>query len=290
VRILIAGALGQLGSDLALLCPAASTHDIDDMPIDDEAAIRRVFAEDRPELVFNCAAYNAVDRAETDPQEAIAANAVGPRLLAKVCASLDIRFVHYSTNYVFDGCLDRPYLESDQPKPLSVYGRTKLDGERSVMALMPGALVIRVAGLFGQRGSAIKGGSFPDRILKKAASNEALHVVADQRLNPTYTHDLALASMELVKSGMTGLVHLVPHDTASWYEFAAEILTQSGVRAEIHAVSTEELTATARRPTNGCLQSTRVAPLRSWKLALRDFLSARGLGSAASASSALKAV
>lgn len=277
MRILIAGALGQLGTDLALLCPHATTYDRDDMPIEDEDEIRRVFAEDRPDLVFNCAAYNAVDQAETDPEEAIAANAIGPGLLAKVCASQGAKLVHYSTNYIFDGRLNRPYTESDQPHPLSVYGQTKLYGERAVLAAMPDALVIRVAGLYGLRGSEIKGGSFPDRILKKATLGDALQVVADQRLNPTYTQDLAAASVALVRAGLTGVVHLAPYDCASWYEFATEILTQAGVDAEIHPVRTAQIGATARRPLNGCLRSSRVAPLRSWKPALRDYLAAKAL-------------
>ncbi len=277
MRILIAGALGQLGSDLSLLCPDAAKYDRDDMPINDEPAIRRVFALERPELVFNCAAYNAVDGAESDPEEAIAANAMGPGLLAKVCASEGARLVHYSTNYVFDGRSNRPYVESDQPNPLSVYGLTKLDGERAVVAAMPTALVIRVAGLYGLRGSEIKGGSFPDRILKKAASGASLQVVSDQRLNPTYTADLAVASLALATSGLTGVVHLAPPDCASWYEFAAEILRLAGVAAHIQPVKTEEIGATAQRPRNGCLRSTRIAPLRSWKPALRDYLLTKGL-------------
>lgn len=274
-RVLITGAGGQLGSDLAALMPAAVALDRHGLPVDDRAAVERALAEHRPDLVFNCAAYNAVDRAEAEPEAAMAVNAAGAENLALACAAAGARLVHFSTNYVFDGRLDRAALESDPPRPLGAYARSKRDGEVRVLAALPAALVVRGAALFGVRGSAAKGGSFPDRILARARAGEPLKVVADQFVNPTYTGDLARAVLPLAESGLAGVVHLAPLDCCSWHQFAQAALKIAGVDAEVAQVSTAELNAPAPRPLHGCLESERVEPMRSWQEGLRAWWEAR---------------
>ncbi|MHB8588734.1 MAG: SDR family oxidoreductase [Candidatus Dormibacteraceae bacterium] len=225
----------------------------------------------RPALVFNCAAYNAVDRAETEKDLAFAVNAEGPSNVARACARHRIRMVHFSTNFVFDGALDRPYLESHVAAPLSVYGASKLEGEQRVLDVQPHALVIRTSALFGDRGSAIKGGSFPDRILSLAQRGEPLRVVADQKVNPTYAAELAPVALELAESELEGLVHVVAAGCAGWDELARAVLAEFHVEAVVEAVSSADLGAPAPRPLNGCLASDRVAPLRLWREGLHDW-------------------
>src|SRR5262249_61653629 len=139
-----------------------------------------------------------------DHAPAVVANAGGPANLPWVCGPTGSRLVHYSTNYVFDGSAPEPYSESEEPRPLGAYARSKLDGEHRVLETLPSALVIRSAGLFGATGSAIKGGSFPERMVKRARGGQQLPIVADQRLNPAYTVDLARATPDLLAQGVTG--------------------------------------------------------------------------------------
>ena len=259
------GAGGQLGSDLARLVGPGSGFTREQVSVSDPDAIDALFSSVRPAVVFNCAAYNAVDRAETEKDFAYAVNADGPANVARACARHRIRLVHFSTNFVFDGALDRPYVESDVPAPISVYGASKLEGEHRVLDLLPNALVIRTAALFGDRGSAIKGGSFPDRILARARAGEPLRVVGDQKVNPTCTADLAPVALRLGESELRGVVHVVAAGCAGWDEFARATLAEGHVSAEVESVSSAEVGGAARRPLNGCLGSLLVAPLRPWR-------------------------
>jgi dTDP-4-dehydrorhamnose reductase len=170
---------------------------------------------------------------------------------------------------VFDGASDRAYREGDEPSPQSAYARSKREGE---VAALPAGLVVRTAGVYGHGGSAIKGGSFPERILARARAGQPLRVVDDQLLNPTYARDLAAGALALVEAGEAGLVHLVAEGCCSWRELALETLRLAGVEAEVEAISTAELGAAAPRPLNGCLESSRVAPLRHWRAALGEYL------------------
>ena len=268
---LVLGAGGQLGSELARLLGSDSGVAHAQASVTDRESIDRLIRERRPEIVFNCAAYNAVDRAETELDLAFAVNGEGPANVAAACAASGARLVHFSTNFVFDGLLDRPYTESDAPAPLSVYAASKLEGEQRVLDLLPRALVIRSSALFGDTGSVIKGGSFPDRILERAQSGGALKVVSDQRVNPTYTRDLAPAAIELAASGVEGVVHLVAAGCAGWDAFARAVLEESGVSANVGSILSADLSSLARRPLNGCLTSTRVQPLRPWREGLHQW-------------------
>jgi len=272
----VLGAAGQLGSELVRLIGEDSGVTREEVSVTDLQALDALLSSRRPELVFNCAAYNAVDRAETERDLAYAVNSQGPANVAMSCARHGIRLVHFSTNFVFDGALDRPYLETDLPAPLSVYGSSKLEGEQRVLDLLPEALVIRTSALFGDTGSAIKGGSFPERIVSRARGGEKLRVVADQRVNPTYAGDLAPAAIELAESRLEGIVHLVAAGCARWDEFARAALTEAGVVAEVEAVLSAELASAAARPLNGCLESTRAPALRLWRDGLHEWAVRRG--------------
>ncbi len=270
-KALVLGAGGQLGSELVRLIGRGSGVTRHEVSITDRDAVDRLLSERRPAIVYNCAAYNAVDLAETEKDMAYAVNAEGASNVAMACAQHGAHLVHFSTNFVFDGELDRPYAETDPPAPLSVYAASKLEGERRVLERLPGALVIRSSALYGDTGSAIKGGSFPDRILSRAQRGEPLKVVSDQRVNPTYTGDLAPAAIELAATGLEGVVHVVAAGCAGWDEFARAVLEESEVPAPVSAILSAELSSAARRPLNGCLTSTRVAALRPWREGLHEW-------------------
>lgn len=271
MKALVLGASGQLGEDIVRLVgrDAGRTHR--QLSITDAHAVDAAVAALQPEVVFNCAAYNAVDRAESEPDAAGAVNAHGPRNVAVACARHGARFVHFSTNFVFDGELGRPYVETDEARPLGVYAQSKLDGELLVLDAMPAALVVRTAAVYGGR----RGQSFPERILERARAGEKLRVVADQRINPTYTADLAAAAVDLAGRGWSGVVHAVAAGCCGWDEFARAALEEAGIDAEVEAIPTEAYPTPARRPRNGCLESIRYEPLRPWREALREWAAAR---------------
>lgn len=265
------GAAGQLGSDLVRLLPEATALTREQVSIADLGGLREAVSKHRPDVVFNCAAYNAVDRAESEPQAAFEVNGQGAFNAAAVCREAGARLVHFSTNFVFDGRLNRPYVESDPVGPLGAYARSKVEGEERVLAQLPAALVIRSAALFGAAGSRVKGGSFPDRILRQARDKKTISVVADQRVNPTYTLDLARASIELAASDLSGVVHVVAEGCCGWDEFARAVLEECGIEHPIESISSSALRGAVPRPANGCLASERVAPLRPWREGLREW-------------------
>ena len=263
---MVTGAGGQLGSDLARLLPGVAAFGRAELDVSDRAAVERAVAACGPAVLFNCAADNAVDAAEDDPSRSLLINGVAPGVLADVCAAAGVRLVHFSTNYVFDGASGSPYSEEDAVSPLGAYARSKVEGERRVLATQPSALVIRSSGLFGAVGSAVKGGSFPERLLGWAREGRALRVVDDQLLNPTFTGDLAAAAVGLAGAGMEGVVHLVAGGCCSYWELARATLVLAGLgEVAVERVGTGVFPARAPRPLNGCLRSIRVPPLRPWQ-------------------------
>lgn len=230
-----------------------------------------MIADRRPDVVFNCAAYNAVDRAETDALTAFDVNGKGPGNLAAACRRRGASLVHFSTNFVFDGVGAEPYVESDEPSPVSVYGRSKLAGEQAVLLEGTHVLVIRTAGVFGTT----TGRSFPERIVERARAGDKIRVVSDQAINPTYAKDLAVASVDLAEKGFAGIVHAVADGCCGWDELARVVLADSGIKVHVESVATGEIAAAARRPANGCLATIRYHALRSWREAVGDWARAR---------------
>jgi dTDP-4-dehydrorhamnose reductase len=275
IRYLITGGSGQLARELSKLLPASVAPTREELSVADVDLVRRELSRSQAEVVFNCAAYNAVDRAEQEPELAAAVNAQGAGNVARACREVGARLIHFSTNYVFDGTAPRPYTEADEPRPLSAYGRSKREGEVRVLEELPTALVIRSSGLFGHGGSAVKGGSLPDRLLARARAGDRLSVVSDQRLNPTFTGHLAEASIAAAAAGSTGILHLVAGGCCSYHEFAVELLRVAGVEARVDPVATVRGGTAAPRPLNGCLVSIRAEPLPSWREGLRVYWQTR---------------
>jgi len=279
-RVLILGANGQLGSDLAEQLEDRSqvrAAGRDEIDLTDDAAVRAAIAEDRPDTVFNCAAYHNVDLCETEEDMSFRVNATAVKRLAQVCKEADTKLVHFSTNYVFDGRRDEPYSEDDRPSPRSIYAISKLAGEQTAL-YEPRALVVRGSGLYGLHGSGQKGGNFVTRVLTRAREGQQIRMVDDQRLQPTFTRDLAAAVIEAVEHDATGILHLTAGGACSWLDFTEAIFEIAGVDAQIETVKTS---GPVDRPLNGVLARTRadslgLTPLRDWRLALADYMELAG--------------
>jgi dTDP-4-dehydrorhamnose reductase len=284
-HVLITGGGGQLASDLEAQLRTntrvvAPSHA--DLDITDDAAVRTVFNEVRPTVVYNCAAFHNVETCEAEEDRAFEINARAVKRLAARCAETGARFVHLSTNYVFDGAAARPYGEEELPSPRSVYAISKLAGEHAALGYAPGALVVRTAGLYGMHGSVSKGGNFVTRMIGRAREQGALKVVADQRLTPTFTSDLAAGILAAVEADVTGTLHVTNSGATSWHGFTEAIMELAGVSVPVDAVSTVRQPGGADRPLNGVLVSpvseqAGLAPLRPWRTALADYLERVGL-------------
>lgn len=274
MRALITGGAGQLGCDLAaLLGASARSFSHQELDITDPQALDQAFADISPDVVFNCAAFHNVDVCEREPEQAWRVNVEAVRELARRSPLL----VHISTNYVFDGRRPEPYGEEDLPSPRSVYALTKLAGEYATLAYADRALVIRAAGLYGLQGSASKGGNFVQRMITRAREQGSLRMVCDQRLQPTFTADLAAAILEAIDVGAEGVVHLTSSGSCSWYEFTEAIMERAGISVPAEAVYTTPEPGGVDRPLNGVLSRPRadslnVPPLRSWDQALDDYM------------------
>lgn len=279
MKAMVMGARGQLGRALTGLLGdrliwSGGRSELD---VADAAAVSATIKELRPDVILNAAAYNAVDAAEEDPTSAFAVNAFAPLYLARAAGDIGALMVHVSTDYVFDGSAGRSYSEMDIPAPRSVYGVSKLSGENLVAGSGADHLIVRTSGVFGLGGSRAKGGSFPERILARARSGEALRVVDDQVLSPTYAPDLAATIAALVERGARGLVHVTNSGETSWHGFAVATLELTHVRAEVARISTKDLGAAAVRPAYSVLRTERLAELgvarpRAWRDALSEML------------------
>jgi dTDP-4-dehydrorhamnose reductase len=286
-RTLITGGGGQLASDLETLLGergAVWARSREELDITDDAAVAATMTRIVPTVVYNCAAYHNVDACEDTEARSFEVNATAVKRLAERCTEHGARLVHVSTNYVFDGSGDTPWTEEDLPRPRSIYGLSKLAGEHAALAYAPDALVVRTGGLYGEHGSASKGGNFVDRMIVRARETGALRMVADQRLTPTATADLAAALVHASERGITGLLHLTNSGACSWFEFTAAIMEEAGIEVPIEPVTTSP--GGADRPLNGVLSCARaevagVAPLPHWRDALRGYLAKTELAAAA---------
>lgn len=281
-RVAIFGSNGQLGTDLVDALRQSSSFEViplthEDADCRDANAVRNVLLSSRPQTVINCAAYVRVDECEDYPEEAFRVNALGAFHIARACAEIDAVCVYVSTDYVFDGTKETPYVESDVPNPINVYGASKLAGEHLVRQAAPRSLIVRMATLFGKTGARGKGGNFVETIIAKAKAEEPLKILNDVRMSPTYTRDAAIALVNLIENSAVGIFHVVNDGACSWYEFAEQTLDFVGLHASIRPVSSSEYITRARRPKNSALQSKRSnVKLRPWREALAGYLAEKG--------------
>ena len=265
-RVLVVGHRGMLGSALMTSLGAAASGaevrgaDLPEVDITDTRSVEAALDASRPEIVINCAAFTRVDDAESHVDEAVSVNGEGAGNVAAAAAARGTRVVHLSTDFVFDGAKDGPYLETDTPRPLSVYGRSKLEGERRVARATDDHLIVRTSWLYGPGGS-----NFVDTILGLARTKRELTVVTDQRGCPTYTRDLARAIWALCGADARGIVHAAGAGSCSWYEFACEIVARSPFEAEVRPVTSEAFRRPAPRPANSVLDTTRLGQLTGYR-------------------------
>lgn len=279
MRIVVVGAGGQLGAAMVECCRAA--HDVvalDRRALDlgdSEAVLTRITGL-KPEVVVNCAAYNAVDAAEDHPMEALRGNALGVRALARAAVDCGARLVHYSTDFVFDGSGQRPYTEEDEPNPQSVYAASKLLGEWFA-ADVPESYVLRVESLFGRAPSGPPAKGSVESILAAFRAGRAPRVFEDRTVSPTYIIDAAAATLTLLERRATpGLYHLVCSGHATWLEFALEAARLMGLPPRVEPVKVAEVTLRASRPRYCALSNAKLArqgiTMPTWQDALARHL------------------
>lgn len=282
-RWIIAGHEGQLGRALVRALAASpgreivAAVDLPELDIADADAVEALVAANPADFVVNAAAFTHVDRCESERDAAHRANAVGPGVLARACARACIRLAHVSTDYVFAGDRETPYSEEDQPAPISVYGRTKREGEEQVLAGAADALIVRTSWVFGE------GRNFIGAILEQGAARRdgsrsgPLAVVDDQRGCPTYAEDLAAAIVTLLEGGASGLYHVCNAGVATWWDLARLSLDLGGqADLPIDRLRTEDLALAAPRPRWSVLNCNKAEAAgirrRSWQEAVREYL------------------
>jgi len=283
-KVVVFGSGGQLGVELVRAFTernyTVAGFERMNVDISDAAAVERTLAQEDPSIVVNAAAYNQVDVAEKEPVPAFLANALAVRNLAMACRQLDAKFVHFSTDYVFDGTAGRPYTEKDRPHPLGAYGVSKLAGELYAQAYLETPLIIRTSGVFGPGGLRTARGNFIELMLRLAANKQPIRVVEDHVASPTYAPLLAARTVDLVERKQHGLFHAGGGTPISWFDYAAMIFRIAGLQPELRRTNEREYRTAARRPkysalSNSKMESAGVDPMPPLEAAIEMYLKAR---------------
>lgn len=276
MKLLVTGAAGMLGRDV-MLAAANAGHDLvgygrAELDVTDPGALDRKLDLERPDVVINCAAWTDVDGAETAEEAAFAVNGEAAGNVAAAAGKVEATVLHVSTDYVFDGAKGSPYVESDQPAPLSAYGRSKLAGEEAVAAANKRHFIVRSAGLFG-----LGGRNFVDTMLRLSEAQNEVTVVRDQIGSPTYSWHFAYGIVRLIEGIEYGIHHMAAAGQCSWYEFAREIFEQAKVECRVLSITSEEFGAAAPRPAFSALTSQREHAIRlpTWQDGLAGYLAQR---------------
>lgn len=281
-KVLILGAKGMLGQELVRVFGSggeynATAWDIEDIDVTDFGVLAERVEGLGPDIILNAVAYNAVDQCEeneTEFEKAMKLNAEVPQCLVRLSKNLDAIFVHYSTDYVFDGGNQAGYAEDALPHPLSRYGMSKWEGEKRVIAENGQYYLIRLSKLFGKPATSAMGKkSFFDKMLEVARDKDEVTIVDDEKSCFTYAPDLAQATKELVESGKPwGIYHLANEGPATWYEAARELFRLTGQSVAVRPVPASAFPRPARRPRFSALRNTKFHLLRSYAEALREFI------------------
>jgi len=270
----------MLGTDLTRVLGMTKEvvgTDIGDFDITEKEATVEAVSSIRPELLVNAAAFTQVDQCEKEEEKAVAVNGEGVRNLALACLKNKVKMVQISTDYIFDGEKRTPYREEDLPNPLSVYGRSKLFGERHLQELLDRYLIVRAAWLYGAHGP-----NFVKTIMRLAREKEELKVVDDQWGTPTYTFHLARAIDALIETGEDGVFNVTNRGSCNWHQFACEILRLKGITINVVPATTEEIRRPARRPSFSVLDCSKFENatglfLPHWKDAVKEFIEHEGV-------------
>jgi len=285
VKVAIIGVDGQLGTDINNFFQEKGLETkglvgLKDIDVCDYKLSDNVLKKINPDIIINTAAFHDVDRCEDEALEAFKVNALGVKNLVLICREMDIPLMHFSTDYVFDGEKGSPYIESDCPRPLSVYGISKLAGEHVIQYILDKYYIVRLCGLYGHAGCVGKGSTnFVEMVIRRAEEKE-IRIVDDQIVTPTSTMDVSRKLFELIKKEKYGIYHMTNTGSCSWYEFTTEIFKLMGIAAKVLPSTAEQFGAGARRPAysvldNLNLRKAGLADLRDWKEALKDYIDGR---------------
>lgn len=265
MKILVTGANGQLGSELKEQMEKFQAWmvlftDVDTLDITNEATVQKYFQKNQPSLVVNCAAYTAVDQAETDQESARKINAVAPGILAKAAKNTGAKIIHISTDYVFNGQAFHPYTEDDLVEPTGVYGETKLEGEKRCAAENPDSIIIRTSWLYSSFGN-----NFVKTMIRLGKDRDSLNVIFDQVGTPTYAADLAGAILSIIEISekapekfVPGIYHYSNEGVASWYDFAQAVFEIAEIKCSVNAILTKEYPTPAKRPNFSVLNKSKI--------------------------------
>lgn len=275
MKILITGAHGMLAYDVIRELESSFeiyTGDLPQFDICDKEKVTHEIAQIKPDFVINCAGYTNVDGCETEQELAFAVNADGVQNIAQACKETGCILYHISTDFVFDGKKEIPYIETDDVNPLSTYARTKLEGERHVQAILEKYVIVRTSWLFGEGGK-----NFVTTIRKLSEENDKIRIVHDQIGSPTYAVDLARAIKALLHNPAQGIYHVCNSGKCTWYEFAVKIVELLGHKTVVVPITSQELARPAVRPRFSVMDCGKLISetgfhLRSWEDALEDFL------------------
>jgi dTDP-4-dehydrorhamnose reductase len=280
-KVAVFGSLGQLGvelsAELARRDYEVRAFERAALDICDPAKVEEALADFKPFAVFNAAAYNQVDLAEREPLAAFQSNALGVRNLAVGCKRIDARLIHFSTDYVFDGALGRPYIETDATHPLGAYAVSKLAGELYCQAYLDRPIIVRTSAVFGPAGRHTARGNFLEMMLRLAREGKPIRVVEDYFASPTYAPALASRAIDLLERDLEGVFHIGGGQPISWFEFARMIFEKAGVTPDLTPTNAAEYRTAAARPPYSALENARmrqhnVTPMPDLTKAVDDYL------------------
>jgi dTDP-4-dehydrorhamnose reductase len=293
MKILLIGANGQLGTDLWSALERQPQHELlaaiqpgtergrlsplIELEVSNPADVRAAVRHYTPDIIINTAAFHRVDDIERDASIALQVNALAVQQLALVCREADIPLMSISTDYVFDGAKNTPYIETDLPNPISAYGATKLAGELLIRSAWHKHYILRPCGLYGTAGAMGKGGNFVNTMLRLAHEGKPIRVIDDQVCTPTYTRDLAEQIALLITTDQYGTYHTTSDGACTWYEFTLEIFRLAGLSPQVTPISSQEFGAPARRPPysvleNRALRALGIDRMRDWHEALAEYV------------------
>ncbi len=285
-KIVLIGVDGQLGTDINSHFKKKGIEitglvGLKDIDVCDYKVSESVLKKVRPDIVINTAAFHDVDLCEEEALSAFKVNVIGVKNLALICREIDIPLVHFSTDYIFDGKKNVPYVEDDCARPLSLYGISKLAGEQVIRYILDKYYIVRLSGLYGHAGCVGKGSTnFVESVIKLAEEKGEIRIVNDQILTPTSTLDVSEKLFELIQTGKYGIYHMTNTGICSWYEFACEISRLMKLNTKVIPITTEQFGAKARRPyysvlDNFNLRKIGLSDLKNWKEALKDYIKSR---------------
>lgn len=280
MKIAIIGANGQLGTDLTE--QLKSKNEVipltqEDIEISDPESVQTVLGQYTPDVVINTAAYHKVDECENNPIKSFEINGLGSKYLAAATQKLGARFIHISTDYIFDGKQSIPYTEDDLPNPLNVYANTKLAGEYFVQQETDNYIIARVSGIYGKTRCMAKGGNFINTMLRLYREGKHLKVVTDEILTPTWTVEISRQIEVMIDKHLTGLFHITQEGACSWHEFASAIFKILDIQIDIEKATVASFPASIKRPhysvlENKALKTAESNIMKPWKEALTEFL------------------